>query len=298
MDEIFRISKRITVLRNGRTITTLETAATAPGEVIHAMLGNDVSFNPKSEYVETGGVALRADGITTADLPHPIAFSLHRGEVLGLFGLVGAGRTEVVRSLFGVDRILSGALEIEGRRMTSASPAAMMRGGVALVPEDRHALGLVLDMSVKENIGLANMDSFRFGPFISHARERSAVRRLSDRLRIKHGGINAMASSLSGGNQQKVVLAKWLNRNPSVLILDEPTIGVDVGAKGEIYNLVNDLTRKGVGILFISSEPEEMFRVADRILVMYRRRIVGEFQARGTDIKTLMATAAGVQAAS
>jgi ABC-type sugar transport system ATPase subunit len=298
MDEIFRISERITVLRNGKSITTLTTKETTPDEVIHAMLGSDIAFNPKSVYDETGETVLKVEGIVTKNLPQTIDFSLRRGEVLGLFGLVGAGRTEVVRALFGVDRINAGALEVNDRRFGAVSPSLMMRNGVALVPEDRHALGLVMDMTIKENISLANMNSFKLGPFINHARERAAVRGLSHQLSIKSRGINTPVSSLSGGNQQKVVLAKWLHRRPSVLILDEPTVGVDVGAKGEIYNLVNSLAKSGVSVIFISSEPEEIFRVADRILVMYRRRIVGEFQAGATDIKKLMAIATGVQAAS
>ncbi len=297
MDEIFNISERITVLRNGKTVDSVATADTAPSDIIRAMLGADVSFTPKTLHGEKAETVLETSGLTTEQLPEPLSLSLRKGEVLGLFGLVGAGRTEVARALFGVDRPLGGGIRMNGGDIPAPTPAAMMEQGCALVPEDRHSQGLVMDMTIKDNIGLANMSRFSLGPFIRKAVERSSVLGLAKRLAVKARSIDAPASQLSGGNQQKVVLAKWLCREPKVLILDEPTVGIDVGTKSEIYRLVNDLAASGLGVIFISSEPEEIFRVADRILVMYRRKVVAEFQAGDTDINELMAHATGAKSA-
>jgi ABC-type sugar transport system ATPase subunit len=213
-----------------------------------------------------------------------VSFEVHRGEVLALAGLVGAGRTEAMRLVFGADRREGGTIELDGRPLAVRSPRDAIRAGIALLTEDRKSQGLVLDLSARENFGLPNLRRWtRFG-LVSRRRERGALARFAENLRIKLTHVEQLARSLSGGNQQKLVLAKWLERNCEVVIFDEPTRGIDVGAKYEIYLLINRLAAEGKAIIMISSELPEVLGMADRILVMHAGRIAGEIRdvARAT----------------
>ncbi len=292
MDEILRVSNRITVLRNGKTIGTLEAESATVDAIVSMMIGRELSYEGKEQRTLSNDPLLRIESLTTERLPDPVSLTVNKGEVVGLFGLVGAGRTELARAVFGADTTVSGVVEANGKRMTSMSPGKAVKAGMAFVPEDRHRQGLIMDMSIRENASIANLKKLT-RLFVKRRAEWDETLDLARALSIKARSLNTPVSLLSGGNQQKVVLAKWLARKPNIFILDEPTAGIDVHAKGEIYNLVNKLAHDGAGVLFISSEPEEMFRVADRILVMYRKKIVGEFAAGAADMQTLMTLAMG-----
>ncbi len=292
MDEILRVSNRITVLRNGKSIGTREAKSVTVDEIVSMMIGHEMSYAGKSPRELKAEPILKIDNLTTSLLPEPVSLSVNRGEVVGLFGLVGAGRTELARAAFGADPTLSGTVEANGKRLPSVTPGRAIRAGMAFVPEDRHREGLVMELSIRENASLANLKKLA-RLFVNRKKEWNETLALGQALSIKARSVNTPVSLLSGGNQQKVVIAKWLARSPNIFILDEPTAGIDVHAKGEIYNLVNQLAADGSAVLFISSEPEEIFRVADRILVMYRKRIVGEFNASEADMQTLMTMAMG-----
>ena len=293
MDEILRVSDRITVLRNGKTIGTREAGTATVDEIVSMMIGHDLSYAGKEARQLSEEPVLKIDSLATHRLPEPVSLTVNRGEVVGLFGLVGAGRTELARAAFGADPTVSGAVEVNGSRLTRITPGRAMHSGMAFVPEDRHRQGLVMELSIRENASIASLKRLTRHFFVDRRAEWNETLALADALSVKARSINTPVSLLSGGNQQKVVIAKWLARTPNIFILDEPTAGIDVHAKGEIYNLVNRLAHDGAGVLFISSEPEEIFRVADRILVMYRKKIVGEFAARDADMPTLMAMAMG-----
>lgn len=295
LDEIFQISDRITVLRNGKTIGTVKTRESNTDEVVQMMIGSDLELKVKKRKREKLEPAIEVKGLKTSQLNDPIDLALYKGEILGLFGLVGAGRTELARAIFGVDKSTEGSIWINGKEWKKFSPEKIINNGLAYVPEDRQSQGLIMDMAVKDNVTLANLNAFRKGPFIDHLTERKVVGDLIKKLSIKVGSMSNLVNSLSGGNQQKVVLAKWLCRNPQFFIFDEPTVGIDVGTKGEIYNLVNELAYNGASILFISSEPEEILRVADRILVMYRKRIAAKFSVEEASVKKLMSVAMGAE---
>ena len=220
------------------------------------------------------------EGLSRVGAFEDVSFSLHRGEIVALTGLVGAGRTEVARAIFGADKLDRGQIVLYGKPVTVRSPQDAIRQGIGLLTEDRKNQGLVLGMTVRENTTLANLKSLVSGVFISRRRERSVTQRYVNELQIKTPSVEQIVQNLSGGNQQKVVLAKWLFTESRVLIFDEPTRGIDVGAKVEIYKLMNELVRRGVGVLMISSELPEVLGMCDRILVMSEGRLAGEL-ARG-----------------
>jgi ABC-type sugar transport system ATPase subunit len=298
MDEIFRICDRATVLRDGETIGTVETAAGSVEELIRMMVGRELLLTTRSAPTGDRGasaeVALAAENLTTARL-NGVSFEVRRGEVLGIAGLVGSGRSELGAALFGLDRITGGVLRIGGRPAAPASARRAMAAGIGLLPEDRRLQGLMMRMSVLENATLAVLPELnRFG-FLRRAQEEAAFARVAQRLAIQCPGLSAAVGRLSGGNQQKVLLARWLMLNPGVLFLDDPTRGIDVGAKQDIYRLIDDLAREGKAILLVSSELPELLRCADRILVLNKGRVAARYDAREATQEMIMSAATNAE---
>jgi ribose transport system ATP-binding protein len=293
LDEIFQIADRVSVLRDGRLVGSSSVAETSASRLINLMVGRELTqLFPKGEAA-IGGPVLEVHHLTRAGVLHDISFRLHAGEILGLAGLVGAGRTELARALFGADAIESGDLVIDGRPVRIGGPRDAIRLGLGFVTEDRKLHGLVLGMSVRHNTTLASLDALsRALGFIDFGRERQLAEDYVRQLDIRTPGLDQEVLNLSGGNQQKVVLAKWLATRPRVLILDEPTRGIDVGAKAEVHALMSRLAAAGVAILMISSELPEILSMSDRILVMRQGAISAEFlRAEATQEKILASAA-------
>lgn len=282
LEEVFGICDRVTVFRSGQTIITENIPETTPQNIVRHMVGRELADDETQEtrVDQRGEIALSVRDLRVAADPHVegISFDLRYGEILGIAGLVGSGRTELLRGITAADPVLSGHVERDGRPVRFAGPADAINAGIAFVTEDRKDEGLILDMSIAANVSLANLSKVTSRGLLRFGRERQLAREQGQRLRLKYGGVGDPASSLSGGNQQKVVLAKWLARGPRVLVLDEPTRGVDVGAKAEIYTILQDLARNGAALLIVSSELNELTRLADRILVMANHRFTGELQ--------------------
>lgn len=278
LEEIFEIADRVTVLRDGRLVETCSLQGVTRERLVEMMLGKALEGAVPRGEVSPGHEVLRVEGLTRRGVLEGINFAVKEGEILGIAGLVGAGKTELARALYGLDKINEGKVVIGGRPVRLQSPAEAIRMGVVLVPEDRKRLGLVLGMAVRENISLASLFRFsRFG-FVNGRRERRTAGEMVESLRVKTPGLEQQVRNLSGGNQQKVVLAKWLLRGARVLIFDEPTRGIDVGAKVEVHGLIRALADKGAAILLISSELQEVIDHSDRILVMHGGKITGELR--------------------
>ncbi len=277
LEDATRAGDRATVLRDGRYVGTVPMATTTPHDLIRMMVGRELTQQYPKEPSNPGTVALRVEGITRPGILHGCSFELRRGELLGVAGLVGAGRTELARAIFGIDPISAGRITINGGEVRIGSPRTAIRNRMALLPENRKSQGLVLLLSVADNVGLAAPDKLG-GPLglVPPANRSNAARRFISSLRIKTPGPNQKVMLLSGGNQQKVVLAKWLLTEADIFIFDEPTRGIDVGAKVEVYRLMNALLAGGAAILMISSELPEVLGMSDRILVMREGRIVAE----------------------
>jgi len=297
MEELFQIGDRITVLRDGKYVATRQLSEINLPELIRMMVGRALTeqFPPRVARGENREL-LRVEGLTRDTAVQGVSFTLHRGEVLGLAGLMGAGRTEVARLLFGADRLDSGRIWVKGQETAIASPQRAIALGLGFLTEDRKGQGLVLTANVTENTCLASLDRFARYGVMSAAAEEKAAGALATELRTKTPNLNQRVINLSGGNQQKVVLAKWLCRQADILIFDEPTRGIDVGSKAEIYLLINRLAAEGKGIIMISSELPEIIGMSDRILVMCRGRIAGEFPA-GASQEQLLDCALGAHAA-
>jgi rhamnose transport system ATP-binding protein len=240
-----------------------------------------------------GETVLQVERLTREGFFTDISFEVKAGEIVALAGLVGSGRSEVACSIFGVDRYDAGSVTVNGKRLRRASPTAAMAAGVGLVPEDRRQQGLVMDMSIARNVALASLGRLRRLGFIRSSAERALAADWGRRLQLRYGSLTNPATSLSGGNQQKVVLAKWLARKPALLIVDEPTRGIDVGTKAEVHRLLDELAKEGVAVLMISSELPEVLRVADRIIVMREGRIVTEFAHADASEESIVAAATG-----
>jgi len=293
LEEVFQIADRVTVLRDGKLVATVDVAETNREEIIRMMVGRELTEKIPARRVEIGGPALTVSGLRRAGILEDISFSVRRGEVLGLAGLVGAGRTEVARAIFGADPIDDGEILLDGRKVEIRSPQDAIRLGIGLVTEDRKALGLILGMAVRENISLANLGALARLGFVSRRREREVASQFVADLMIKTPSVEQQVQNLSGGNQQKVVLAKWLFTQSKVMIFDEPTRGIDVGAKTEIYSLMNRLAERGVAIVMISSELPEILGMSDRILVMHEGRIAGELSREESTQEKIMHLATG-----
>jgi ABC-type sugar transport system ATPase subunit len=297
MEEIFRLCDTVTVLRDGRHVATGPVAATSEDKVIHQMVGRDVVFQtPQHLSREPGREMLRVENLSSPGKFKNVSFTLRAGEVLGFAGLVGAGRSEMAQAIFGLDPLATGKVFVRGNELPLGRVEAALAAGIGLLPEDRKRLGLVLSMNCRENTTLAALDQLtRFG-FVRQRAEQQLAGQYSNRLRVKTASLETLIASLSGGNQQKVALAKWLARQCDVLIVDEPTRGVDVGAKAEIHHLLDELACQGLALLVISSELPEVMNVSRRILVMRAGLVAGELPRRDFSQPNLMRLMAGVEA--
>jgi len=293
LEEIFQIADRVTVLRDGRLVATKEVAETNREEIIQMMVGRELREKIPKKAAQIGDAVLSVSGLRRAGVLDDISFTVRKGEVVGVAGLVGAGRTEVARCIFGADPIDAGEIHVEGRRVEIRSPQDAIRLGIGLVTEDRKALGLLLGMAVRENVTLARLGFLSRLGFVSRRREREVANAFVSDLGIKTPSIEQLVQNLSGGTQQKVVLAKWLFTQSKVMIFDEPTRGIDVGSKVEIYQLMNRLAADGVGIVMISSELPEILGMSDRIIVMHEGRIAGELSREEATQEAIMHLATG-----
>jgi ribose transport system ATP-binding protein len=277
LEEVFAIADRITVLKDGKRVDTVTPDSITRDELIRKMVGRPLSVLFPERHATLGADVLKVEGLTRGRVVQDVSFSLRAGEVVGLGGLIGSGRTEVARLIFGADQRDAGRIELKSKTLNARSPMAAVRAGIGFVPEDRKGQGAVLAMPIRINATLASLDSVS-GPFgwLAFRRERASVAKLMESLRIKARSMDADVSTLSGGNQQKVVLAKWFHADGDLIILDEPTRGVDVGAKVEIYTLINQLAERGKAVLVISSDHQELMGLCDRILVMGEGRIRGQ----------------------
>jgi ABC-type sugar transport system ATPase subunit len=297
MEEIFRLCDTITVLRDGRQVATEKISATSEERVIHQMVGREVLFQtPQHLSKEPGEEILRVENLSSPGKFRNVSFSLRAGEVLGFAGLVGAGRSEVAQAIFGLDKMATGKVFVHGKELPPGRIEASLAAGIGLLPEDRKRQGLVLSMNCRENTTLAALDRLTRLGFVKRAEEQSLAKSYSDRLRVKAASLEVLIASLSGGNQQKVALAKWIARQCRILIVDEPTRGVDVGAKAEIHQLLDELAGQGIALLVISSELPEVMNVSRRILVMRQGEIAGELPRRDFSQPNLMRLMAGVEA--
>lgn len=294
LDEIFKLANRITVLKDGCLQGTFDVQDVKPPQLVRMMVGQGVEDRYHKVNVEKGGDLLICEGIADGKKLKDVSLKLRAGEILGVVGPVGSGRTELVKALYGANRVTSGSLVLEGERFTPRKPADAIERGVALIPEDRRGEGLIMHMDVSENITLPNIRRLSPWGFLRKKRERKIGEEIAHQVDIRMSSTRQRVRYLSGGNQQKVVVAKWLGKKSKVFLLDEPTAGIDVGAKAEIYQLVSNLVAGGAGVIFISSEIPEVLGIADRILVMRSGRVVAEFdRSEATEEKILTVVLAG-----
>ena len=293
LEEIFEIGDRVTVMRDGQYVDTKPVGEVIREDIIRMMVGRELTEEFPKEVFDCGEERLRVAGLSRAGVFQDVSFSLHTGEIVGLTGLVGAGRTEVARAIFGADRKTGGSVLLDGKPIEVRSPQDAIRHGIGLLTEDRKNQGLVLNMTMRENTTLANLTELLRGPFIDRGKERNVAQHYVGDLQIKTPTVEQAVQNLSGGNQQKVVLAKWLFTKSRVLIFDEPTRGIDVGAKAEIFKLMNNLVREGVAVLVISSELPEVLGMCDRILVMHEGRLAGELARAEASQEAVMRLATG-----
>jgi ribose transport system ATP-binding protein len=290
LEEIAALGDRVTVIRDGKSVGQVP-ATTPEDELVRLMVGRSIEQQYPRERGDTGAALLKVEGLTRDGVFHDIGFEVHAGEVVGIAGLVGAGRTEVVRAVFGADPYDRGTVKVAGTALRGHDVGAAMAAGIGLVPEDRKGQGLVLDQSVEENLGLVTMRTATRAGLVDLKGQREAAARIAEQLGVRMAGLHQHVRTLSGGNQQKVVIGKWLLADTRVLILDEPTRGIDVGAKVEIYQLINELTAAGAAVLMISSDLPEVLGMSDRVLVMAQGRIAGELDADEATQDSVMALA-------
>jgi len=291
--EVKRLAHRVTVLRDGKNAGQLNREQIEHDAMVRLMVGREASSLYQYRPRPIGEVALRVEGLVTSAFPeHRLSLEVRRGEIVGVAGLVGAGRTEMLRALFGIDPSTAERIEVAGKAARITGPVHAIRAGLALVPEDRKEQGVILAMSIRENTSLSRLQrDAHAGVFISARKEKRLATEMNSQLATRTPTIEQQVQSLSGGNQQKVVLAKWLAVEPRVLLMDEPTRGVDIGAKAEIYRIMEELAHKGVAILFVSSDLEEVLGVADRAIVMHEGAITGELKRSGLSATAVMALA-------
>jgi rhamnose transport system ATP-binding protein len=293
LEEAFAICQRVTIMRDGRFVRTAPIEELTIDDIIRSMVGRDLDvLFPKTDTT-SGAVVLDVQRLTREGVFTDVSFTVRGGEIVGLAGLVGAGRSEVARAIFGIDRHDAGSVRISGQALPNGSPVAAMAAGIGFVPEDRRLQGLVMDMAIDQNVALASLDRLRRHGLIFRSGERQLASQWAAKLRLKFGRLRNPVSTLSGGNQQKVVLSKWLARNPALLIVDEPTRGIDVGTKAEVHRLLDELVTQGVAVLMISSELPEVLGMADRILVLREGRLVAEVPRARADEATIMRAATG-----
>jgi ribose transport system ATP-binding protein len=277
LQEIEQCADRVVALRDGAMAGMLQKVDIDHDRMIRLMIGRDLKALYTAPKEAPGEEVLAIRGVRTTTYPdRAVNLSLRRGEIVGLAGLVGSGRTELARTIFGIDRPVDGAIQLQGRSLTIRSPRDAIAHGIYLIPEDRKRAGLILEDDITSNISLPNLESFAAAYLVDHDREETTAKQQTRRLNIRTPSVSTVTGTLSGGNQQKVVLAKWLAMSPKVMLFDEPTRGIDVGAKSEIYSLIRTLSDAGVAVLMISSDMEEVVGVSDRILVMHEGQISGE----------------------
>jgi rhamnose transport system ATP-binding protein len=298
LDEVFALCQRVTVMRDGRVVFTGPLDGLSADDLVRNMVGRELSTLFPGQHGTAGEVALSVRRLTREGVFTDVSFEVRRGEIVVLAGLVGAGRSEVARAIFGIDRWDAGGVSVDGRPLRSGSPVTAMAAGVGFVPEDRREQGLVMDASIARNTALASLDRLRRRILLRSADERRLAADWAARLRLKYNRLTDPVSMLSGGNQQKVVLAKWLARDPSVLIVDEPTRGIDVATKAEVHRLLAELAARGVAVLAISSELPEVLGMADRILVMHEGRLAAEIPRDQATEESVMYAATGQREAA
>ena len=287
LQEIPHVADSVTVLRDGKRIGTIPVEAATPEKIANMMIGADWERTEWLRSGELGEVKLEVHNLIREDELHDISFGVRAGEVLGIAGLLGSGRTELLRAIFGLDKLDSGEIYVDGKLVAKPSPARMKRRGVALTPEDRKTEGLVMIFSVMRNLTLASLNRISDGGILRHRRERQLAQGMADSIQVITPSLDAEARTLSGGNQQKVVVGNWLNTQPSVLIMDEPTRGIDIQAKEQIFSLVRDLAEEGMAVIFVSSELEEVMDVSDRILVLNHGYLTDEVNPDEIDLENL-----------
>lgn len=293
MEELFEITDRITVLRDSKFIGTRVTSCITKDELITMMVGRELKDLYKRTPCFAGNIILEVKNLERKNVLNNISFDLRKGEILGFSGLVGSGRTELMRSIFGIDNFDSGEIILDGKKLSIECPADAMKNGLALVPENRKEQGLVLIQSVGYNITLTILKEFLKFPKVNIKKEKLIIDNYIEKLLIKTPTSNQLVRNLSGGNQQKIVIAKWLATNPKVLILDEPTRGVDVGAKAEIYAIMDMLAKQGVGIIMVSSDLPEVLNISDRVLVMHKGEIMAILKKNELNQEKIMYYATG-----
>jgi ABC-type sugar transport system ATPase subunit len=296
LDEIFRIADRVTVMRDGKVVDTVPVSELNEDKLVRLMVGRDIeNLYPKPE-IEVGDVLLRVSGVSRGEKLKDCSFEVRRGEILGFAGLVGAGRTELARAVFGADRIDSGTVELEGRTLKIKNPRDAIEAGIGYLTEDRKGDGLALQLGVDQNITLAKLPT-RFG-LINLKEERRIARKHRDELNIRTPSIRRRVQVLSGGNQQKVVVARWLETRAKVLFFDEPARGIDVGAKAEMFGLIGELAKEGRGTVIISSYMPELINMCDRILVMHEGEVAGVIGREEFSEERIIALATGTKEAA
>ena len=295
LGEVRAVADRAVVLRDGANAGTLGRDELTHDNMISLMVGRALDLEHDVASAQSGR-DFRVDGLRTRRYPqHAVSFAVGRGEILGMAGLVGAGRSEIARALFGIEPPIAGTVSLDGQGLRIGRPEQAIRHGIVLVPEDRRLAGLVVEFSIRENVSLPALGRYSRRGVISASRERQAVTAVCDRLQVRAPSIEVRAAALSGGNQQKVVLAKWLALGPRVLVVDEPTRGIDVGAKAEIYRLLRRMAREGVSILMISSDMEEILHISHRVAVMHEGRLTGILDRAQCTEERIMALAVGQQ---
>ncbi|MFL5674539.1 MAG: sugar ABC transporter ATP-binding protein [Chloroflexota bacterium] len=292
LDEVFELCDRATVFRDGRHVITTPTADLTTADLIRHMVGRSVSLFPKVE-TPIGEVFLEVRGLTRIGVFRDVSFDVRHGEIVGMAGLVGAGRTEVARVLFGIDQRDAGEVRLDGAPVSFATPSAAMDAGIAYLPEDRHQEGLVLDFSIAQNVTLPILPRLFPRFLVDTTTEQRVARDYTEQFNVKMIGVEQMVGALSGGNQQKVVLAKWLASKPQLLILDEPTRGIDIGAKVEVHRIISELAASGLGIILISSDLPEVLAMSDRILVLHEGRVTAEIARADATEERVMVAATG-----
>ena len=292
-DEVFRIADDFVCLRDGEQVGAGSIASVTEPQLVRMMVGRPVDQIFPKRNVPIGEIILSVSNLSNATEFADVSFDLRKGEILGLYGLVGAGRTEVMQGLFGITPIARGTISLEGRRITVASPADAIAAGISYVPEDRQDQGAILSLGIRENVTLANLKQHIRGLFLSRSSEWAETRRLGRRLAVKAASWEQRLAELSGGNQQKVVIAKWLATRPKVIILDEPTKGIDVGSKAAVHDFIGELAAEGLAVVLITSELPELMGLADRVIVMKEGRIVDQFKRGVWSAEQIVGAATG-----
>jgi len=295
LDEVFKIADRITVLRDGNHIGTECVDKLNMNTVVKMMVGRELRNLFPKEQVKIGEEVLKVENLTRKGIFKKISFTVKKGEILGIVGLIGAGRTELVRAIFGADNVDSGKIFLNKKEIKIDSPQSAVDRGIALIPEDRQLFGSIKEMTITENITLPILDGLRKFIFIDSKREKKIAKEKSEYLDVKSTSLDQKVENLSGGNQQKVVIAKWLSTDPKILIVDEPTRGIDVGAKAEVHKIMSLLASGGISIIMVSSELPEILGMSDRILVMHEGRITAELKKEDASQEKIMRAAAGLK---